>query len=132
MSCDLIDSRPRSAIPAQKAQARRPGQPVPPQVAANVRTPAFGAKLTVSLGELETPEDEADILRKEISGCGDQAMERVLRLGLKVKWEIDEGGVGGGWKAGESMDTSSLRLVSDKSTSIAPRILAELYRTLET
>lgn len=113
MSCVLIDSRPRSAVPpAQKAQPRRPGQPVPPPAASGVRTPAFGAKLTVSLGELEDPEDEADILRREIAACGDQAIERVLRLGLKVKWEIDEGGVGGGWKAGESMDTSSLRLVS--------------------
>lgn len=113
MTACLICSRPRSAVPpAQKAQARRPGQPAPTPSATSARAPAFGAKLTVSLGELETSEDEADILRRAISACEAHAVERVLRLGLKIKWEIDEGGVGGGWKAGDAMDITSLRLVS--------------------
>lgn len=76
------------------------------------RPPAYGATLTISLAELNDPEDEADILRREISACDGPITERVLRLGLKVQWEIGEGGQGGGWKAGEKMDTSSLRLVS--------------------
>lgn len=51
-------------------------------------------------------------MRRAIAACDEEVSERVLRLGLKVRWEIGEAGAGGGWKAGEVMDTSSFQLVS--------------------
>jgi mediator of RNA polymerase II transcription subunit 14 len=48
----------------------------------------------------------------EIRNAGMMPAERVLRLGLGVKWEIGEAGGGGGLKAGDVMNSTSLHIVS--------------------
>lgn len=117
----LTSSRSRSAPPAPQASGqRRPGQPPPP--VGGSRTPIHGATLTVSLGESDEVEDEEATLRREVADCEGATSERVLRLCLRVKWEIGEGGVGGGWRTGEVMDTSSLRLVSARASPVRARL----------
>lgn len=104
----LITSRPR---PTQAPpQGKRPGTvPQPPQ-STGLRTPMLGATITISIGELQTAATGMDEIQKAIAECDNTPSERLLRLGLKVKWEIGEAGVGGGWKAGEIRDESSLQL----------------------
>jgi hypothetical protein len=103
----LIVRRPRVAPTVQVAGQKRVG-PVPPAV--NMRTPMVGATITISIGEEEDAQAEADLVQKAISECDAVASERVLTLGLRVKWENGEAGIGGGWKAGDSMDITDLRL----------------------
>lgn len=65
--------------------------------------------MTISIGEAENGQNEVDNVKKAISECEAVPSERVLSLGLRVKWEIGEAGVGGGWKAGDSMDVTDLQ-----------------------
>lgn len=59
-----------------------------------------------------TTTEEAEDLFREITSSGRCPRERVVKLELAVRWEIGEAGVGAGLKAGDSMDSSLLRLVS--------------------
>jgi mediator of RNA polymerase II transcription subunit 14 len=70
----------------------------------------LGATLTVAIGEMEDVRTGAEEIRQAIAECDSIPSERLLRLELKVKWEIGEAGAGGGWKAGEIRDEASLRL----------------------
>jgi hypothetical protein len=56
-------------------------------------------------------EAEHGILKDLFTG-GNKAAERVVKLGLIVKWEIGEIGIGGGLKHGDMMDVSELIIVS--------------------
>lgn len=53
---------------------------------------------------------EAERVLREISDCGEVPSERTLRLHLEAKWEVGEAGVGGGMKAGDAMDPSTLKI----------------------
>mgnify|MGYP006876481651 CR=1 FL=1 len=41
-----------------------------------------------------------------------ESSERILKLELGIRWEVGEAGAGGGLKAGDSMDSSILQIVS--------------------
>jgi mediator of RNA polymerase II transcription subunit 14 len=104
----LTTSRPRPT-PAP-TQGKRPGNvPQPPQQP-GLRTPMLGATITISIGELQTAATGMEEIQKAIAECDNTPSERLLRLGLKVRWEIGEAGVGGGWKSGDVRDESSLQL----------------------
>jgi mediator of RNA polymerase II transcription subunit 14 len=104
----LTISRPRPT-PAPP-QAKRPGNvPHPPQPT-GLRTPMLGATITISIGELQTAATGMEEIQKAIAECDNTPSERLLRLGLKVRWEIGEAGAGGGWKTGDVRDESSLQL----------------------
>jgi mediator of RNA polymerase II transcription subunit 14 len=70
----------------------------------------LGATITISLGELSTPRTGVEELQQAIAECDNAPSERLLRLALRVRWEVGEAGVGGGWKAGEIRDETSLQL----------------------
>jgi mediator of RNA polymerase II transcription subunit 14 len=70
----------------------------------------LGGTVTISIGEADKTKTGEDELRQAISECDNVPSERVIPLGLKVKWEIGEAGVGGGWKAGDSKDTSAINI----------------------
>jgi mediator of RNA polymerase II transcription subunit 14 len=101
-------SRPRPT-PAPP-QGKRPGNiPQPPQPT-GLRTPMLGAIITISIGELQTAATGMEEIQKAIAECDNTPSERLLRLGLKVRWEIGEAGVGAGWKAGDVRDETRLQL----------------------
>jgi hypothetical protein len=52
-----------------------------------------------------------DLLRQLPCG-GAMPRERVLSLGLVIKWEVGEIGVGGGLKSGDVMNSSELVMVN--------------------
>jgi mediator of RNA polymerase II transcription subunit 14 len=70
----------------------------------------LGATITISIGELQRARTGLEETQAAIAECDHAPSERLLRLGLKVKWEIGEAGVGGGWKVGDVRDETSLRL----------------------
>lgn len=72
----------------------------------------LGATITISVGEIQSARTGIEEIKKAIAECDKTPSERLLQLGLKVKWEIGEAGVGGGWKAGDVKDETSLRLDS--------------------
>jgi len=70
----------------------------------------LGATITISIAELSSARTGIEEIQKAIAECDIIPSERLLRLGLKVKWEIGEAGIGGGWKAGDVRDETTLRL----------------------
>jgi mediator of RNA polymerase II transcription subunit 14 len=86
-----------------------------------------GGTITISIAEAENGQDEVDSLMKAISECETTPSERVLTLGLRTKWEIGEAGIGGGWKAGDDMDVTDLRL--DSSALSIEDVLLPATRT---
>jgi hypothetical protein len=54
-------------------------------------------------------------MRGLLSG-GAEPSDRIVKLQLGVKWEVGEGGVGGGLKFGDAMDTGSLGIVCRRLT----------------
>ncbi|ORX34998.1 hypothetical protein BD324DRAFT_603832 [Kockovaella imperatae] len=93
--------RPRPTAPPNAAQPKR-GQD---------SRYIFGGTLSIAVAETGKPSMLNDLF------CGIQTggvipSERVLNLRLDVKWEIGEAGSAGTLKAGEVMDSSSLRIDS--------------------
>lgn len=75
------------------------------------RAPLVGGTLRISLSEAAASEAGIEDLMRGLMSGGSEPSERVVKLQLGVKWEVGEGGVGGGLKVGDAMDTSSLELV---------------------
>lgn len=103
--------------------SRRPRPPAPPQAPTSnkrnpsaplgaPRTPLVGGILRIKLAEAEPKEENAEEIMRDILSGHVVPSDRILNLELGVKWEVGEGGLGGGLSVGESMDASGLILVS--------------------
>ncbi|ORY27374.1 hypothetical protein BCR39DRAFT_589263 [Naematelia encephala] len=105
--------RPRPPPVQQQTQAAVGKRPAPPVASSSSRTPLTGGTLTVSLSEATEPLSDRGSLTAEISADGRISSERILRLGIVVKWEVGEAGVGGGLKTGDALDSSELKIDSN-------------------
>lgn len=109
----LTRSRSRSQSQPQAAPGAKRSQTAPGSTSANNARPLVGGTITFSLAESAAPMNEAERVFREVAACGVEPVDRTVRLELGIKWEVGEAGAGGGLKAGEVMDASSLRIVSD-------------------
>ena len=78
------------------------------------QAPLVGGTLSITLEETEAKDERLEDLTRNITVGDDEPSERVLKLGLSVKWEAGEGGAGGGIKVGDMMDPTGLRIVSPR------------------
>ena len=111
----LIVSRSR---PPQQPQPAGPGQKRnPANNLGAARTPLVGGTLRISLVEATASEADLEELMRGLLTGGSEPSERIINLTLSVKWEVGEGGVGGGLKVGDAMDPSALDIVSHTLSS---------------
>jgi hypothetical protein len=104
----LTQLRRQRPPPSQHTSGRRQ----PTQPTGSNRQPLIGGVLTLSLQELAEVEDVGTSMLRTLVLGDTTTAERIVPLGLIVKWEVGEAGVCSGLKVGDVMDTSQLQPVS--------------------
>ncbi|KAL7420323.1 mediator complex subunit [Cryptotrichosporon argae] len=120
----------------------RPRPPAAPQTSAvgkrtaAPRGPLVGGVLTLVIAESTVPVKNAEWILRRIANGNVLPSDRTLHLEIAIKWQVGEAGAGSGLKAGDTMDSSILRLnpanlsINDILPAAAQAHAAHLTRAL--